>query len=400
MLRVLTLSTLFPDASRPTFGVFVEKQTLALAAHRDVELEVVAPIGIAPWPLGRHPRYRAFADVPDREEWHGLTVHRPRFTSLPLSAGRFAGALLARRLLPLARAIRERFAFDVIDAQFFFPDGPAAMRVANALGVPYSIKARGSDIQIWARRSSTATQVRDAARGAAGLLAVSEALKRDMTALGMPAQKISVHRTGIDRDRFHPLDRDAVRRELGVEGPLLVTVGALIALKGHSLVIDAVRTMPGVTLLLIGDGPERARLQAQIVRSGCTDRIRLLGRKPHDEVARWLAAADVMVLPSMSEGLANVWIESLACGTPIVISDVGGAREVVDRPAAGAVVAREPAAIAEAVSALLANPPDRQAVRAVVDAYSWERNRDSLYEHLRSLRESASDKRVTSNFIE
>ena len=399
MLRVLTLCTLFPDATRPTFGGFVEKQTLALTDRDGAQVEVVAPIGIAPWPLSRHSRYSRFADVPECEIWKGLTVHRPRFPVLPLVGPRIAPALMASALLPHLKAIRERFAFDVIDAQFFWPDGPAAMQLAEALCVPYSIKARGSDILFWGRQRGCVSQLRAAAEKAAGLLAVSESLKRDMVAMGMPADKIRVHYTGVDRERFHPVDRAEAKRELGIAGPLVASVGALTPGKGHKLAIEAVSALDGVGLLIVGAGPEHERLQAQIAAAGCAQRIRLLGNQPHDEVARLLAAADVMVLASSSEGLANAWVEALACGTPVVISDAGGAREVVCRPEAGALVARDAVAIASAVKRLLADPPSQDAVRAVVQDFSWERNSKALFEYLSKLRVGRIEATLSSNGV-
>ncbi len=143
MLRVLTLSTLFPDASRPNFGVFVERQTLGLAAHPGVDLRVVAPLGIPPWPLARHGHYAPLAALPERETWKGLDIRRPRFLALPGTGGRFHAGSLVRRLVPLLTALRRDFAFDVIDAEFFFPDGPAAVALGRHFGVPVSIKRAG-----------------------------------------------------------------------------------------------------------------------------------------------------------------------------------------------------------------------------------------------------------------
>src|SRR3954469_24108934 len=114
MLRVLTLSTLFPNALQPTLGVFVERQTLGLAARDGVEVEVVSPVGMPPWPLSLHPHYRKREAIPEREMWKGLTVHRPRFTVIPRIGERFAARSLARSVLPLLREMRGRFAFDVI----------------------------------------------------------------------------------------------------------------------------------------------------------------------------------------------------------------------------------------------------------------------------------------------
>jgi glycosyltransferase involved in cell wall biosynthesis len=385
MLRVLTLSTLFPDAARPTFGVFVERQTLGLAALPDVALQVVAPVAAPPRPLRRFGQSTGLDALPERETWKGLTVHRPRFPSLPGVAA-LNPMLMARALLPLLRRIHADFPFDVLDAEFFFPDGPAAMRLGRALGVPVSIKARGNDIHHFGQARWTRPQVVAAGRAAGGMLAVSAALKADMVALGLPAERIRVHYTGVDLDRFRPVaDRVAAKAALGVSGPLLLSVGALIPRKGHDLAIRALAELPGATLMIAGKGPEQGALAALAREAGVADRLRLLGPQPHEALPALAAVADVGVLVSASEGLANAWVESLACGTPLVLSDVGGARELVDRPEAGRIVAREPGAIAAAVRDLLASPPEPAAVRATAERFTWEANAMALRAHLAGL---------------
>jgi teichuronic acid biosynthesis glycosyltransferase TuaC len=385
MLRVLTLSTLFPNAAQPVSGVFVERQTLELAALDDVEVEVVSPIGLPLWPLSRHPHYSRRAQQPKREDWKGLKVHRPRYRVIPMiGQGRDARSM-GRALLPLLRRIRQRFPFDVIDAEFFWPDGPAAMQLSKALGVPFSIKARGADIQYWAFRSGTGRQVAAAGRAADGLLSVSAALKAVMASRGMPTDKIRVHYTGVDLDRFKPVDRAQAKAALGIQGPLIVSAGALIPRKGYSLSIAAMARLENATMLIVGEGPQRKCLEQTVAKHKLGGRVRFLGNRPHEELPGLLAAADVMVLPSSSEGLANVWVEALACGTPIVISDVGGAREVVDRPEAGRIVHFHPGEIAAAVRELLANPPDPAAVRATVERFSWDHNARELRDHLAAI---------------
>jgi teichuronic acid biosynthesis glycosyltransferase TuaC len=381
MLRVLTLATLFPNGLRPTLGIFVERQTQALAARADVEIEVVAPVGLPPWPLSLHPHYAPLRDLPREEVWNGLRVHRPRYRVWPKIGVTGTAGRLADALLPTLREIRTRFPFDVIDAEFFWPDGPAAMRLSAALGIPFSVKARGSDIHLWGARPGVAEQIVAAGRAADGLLAVSGALRDDMVALGMPAAKIRVHHTGIDLDAFRPADRVAAKAALGATGPLLVAAGGLLQRKGQALVIEALKSIPGATLILVGDGPDRARLEA--MARGLP--VRFLGVQPHAALPALLAAADVMVLPTVSEGLANVWVEALACGTPVVTSDVGGAREVIDRPAAGRLVPRDSAAIVAAVNELLADPPSPDAARESALRFSWEKNGAELAAHLARL---------------
>ncbi len=386
MLRVLTLSSLYPDASRPNFGVFVERQTHGLAAHPDVELRCVAPVGLPPWPLSRHAHYRALADLPRHETWRGVEVHRPRFLALPATKGRFHASMLERAVAPLLTRIRREFAFDVIDASFFFPDGPAAVALGRRFGVPVSIKARGADVHHWGTTGPTAAQVVAAGRAADGMLAVSDAMRADMAALGIPAERIRVHRTGVDQDRFQPTaDRAAAKARWDVAGPLVVATGALIPRKGHDIVIRAVAALPGVALLIAGHGPEQAALERLIAELGAADRVRLLGSVPHADLPALLAAADVFALASSSEGLANAWVEALASGVPVVITDAGGARELVTGPDAGRVVAREPDAFAAAIRELLDAPVAASAVRRFAEPYTWDANTAALYAHLRWL---------------
>jgi glycosyltransferase involved in cell wall biosynthesis len=369
MLRVLTLSTLFPNALQPTLGVFVERQTLGLAERADVALEAVSPVGLPPWPLSFHPHYAPRRRLPLEEQWKGLKVHRSRFSPFP---GRLQPEAIARAVRPVA----ELFQPDVIDAEFFWPDGPAAMHLARALDIPFSVKARGADIHYWPARPGIGAQILKAAKAADGLLAVSAALKADMAALGMPAEKIEVHHTGVDLDRFRP----GAASELGIEAPHVVIAGALIPRKRPELVLEVARLVPEATFLFVGGGPERARLER-----AAGPNVRFAGAQPHEALPGFLAAADVMLLPSRSEGLANVWVEALACGTPLVITDAGGAREVVTTPEAGRIAAPEPEPLAEAVRALIAAPPERSAVRKAAESFSWQRNAAELFDHLSRL---------------
>ncbi|WP_225206796.1 glycosyltransferase [Novosphingobium huizhouense] len=384
--RLLSISTLFPAPQRPAFGRFVARQASALAARGDWDVTVLNPIGLPPVRLQR---YRSLEAIPAQEQVDGVDVHHPRFPLLPGLSGPFNAALIARALLPLARSLHAERRFDLIDAQFFYPDGPAAARLAAALGLPLAIKARGSDIHYWGTRASALRQMRKAACAASAVLAVSAALGRDMAALGLAPRGVRVHYTGLDHRRFTPLPRAAARQRvstipgLGIspEGRMIVCVGALLAIKGQDLAIRALPHLPDdVRLVLAGEGAEEATLRALAERSGVAARVRFLGSVGHEHLPALLSAADVMVLPSEREGLANAWIEALACGTPVVIADIGGAREVVTSPAAGRIVARTPEAIAEGVRSLLEAPPSQAEVAATVARFSWEANAAALAE--------------------
>jgi glycosyltransferase involved in cell wall biosynthesis len=388
--RVLSLSTLYPNAATPRFGPFVARSLEALAARGDWDVTLVNPIGVPPIRFGK---YGALARAAVDGIEHGVSVHRPLFPLVPRLSARWNAGSIARAVLPLARRLHAETPFDLVDAQFFFPDGPAAAAMARGLGLPLSIKARGADIQYWGHKPWARAQILRAGEQAAGLLAVSQALVDDMAALGLPRDKIVLHYTGLDHARFHPRERQAMRRlvanrhgiSLQPREHLLVTVGALIPRKGQVLVIEALRRLPGAVLALVGDGPDRASLAAAASEAGVDERVHFLGVLDHQHLPELLSAADAMVLPAASEGLANAWIEALACGTPVVIAEAGGAREVMQTPSAGRIAPRDADAIAAAVEDLLDSPPLPEAVAANAARFSWEANAAALAEYYERL---------------
>lgn len=386
MKHVLALSTLYPNAVNPRFGTFVARSLEALAKRGDWRVTLVNPIGLPPLALGR---YRPLADLPDESIEGGITIHRPKFTLIPRIGARRNAAAIARAVMPLVRRIHAEHPIALLDAQFFFPDGPAAAEIATACSLPLTIKARGSDISLWGEYGFARQQMLEAARTAAGLLAVSHDLAAQMAQMGMEASKITVHYTGLDRDRFRPFDhmqlRSQLSRELGFampdNVPLLACVGALIERKGQGIAITALKAIPGARLVLVGKGEDEARLRALAASDGVAERVHFAGSIDHDLMPLILSAADVMVLPSVAEGLANAWVEALACGTPVVTCNVGGARELITSDTAGQLVARNPGAVAAGINTILNNPPPRAAVAALTEAFSWEANAAGLAAH-------------------
>lgn len=388
--RLLSISTLYPNSHTPRFGTFVARSLEGLAARDDWDVTLINPIGIPPLALGRYkPLVAAAVDGVE----NGVAVHRPRFTLIPNIGARINPGVIGRKILPLVQKLHAAEPFDLIDAQFFYPDGPAAAWIAEKLGLPCSIKARGSDITLWGQKHFALDQMLGAADRATSLLAVSKALARDMDRAGMPFNKISVHYTGLDRDRFRPLEHEGLRTMLGnnlgitipEKNPLFVSVGALIERKGQELAIGALPSIPDAKLLLVGKGPDEKHLRNLAIDLRVDDRVHFLGILDHDLLPVVLSAADAMVLPSANEGLANAWVEALACGTPIVINDAGGARELVTSPDAGLIVERNLDAVTAGLKQILANPPERAAVAAMADQFSWASHAEKLAEHYSSL---------------
>lgn len=383
--HILTLSTLFPNAEKPNFGIFVERQTAGLANRDDFDVTVINPIGIAPWPLSHLKQYRGLLALPKHENWRGLNIYRPRFPILPAIGGALNPIYIANAILPLVKKLHSQNPFDAIDAEFFYPDGPAAMRIARVLNLPFSIKSRGADIHHWPTQRGCKKQIMQAADEADGLLAVSEALKRDMSDLGMDENKITVHYTGMDHSRFHPHDRVIEKAKLNVAGPLIICVAALIERKNQNLIIEALQQVPNATLMLAGTGPAQSGFEQLAKDLGLENNVRFLGAVPHDELPSIIAAADVSCLVSESEGLANAWVESLACGTPIVISDVGGARELVRDDISGYITERNADDIAASINTLLATPRNPEKVAQSVAHFSWDKNAETMDAHLRKI---------------
>lgn len=384
--RVLSLSTLFPNTAHPRFGIFVARSLEALQRDTHWDVTLINPIGLPPLALGR---YKMLAGAARNGREFGFDVHRPIFRLLPKVGGRLNPRLIARAVLPLARRLHAGRPFDLVDAQFFYPDGPAAMMIARELGLPFSVKARGADIHYWGARGYGREALIETARESAGVLAVCEALADDMATLGMDRDRIGIHYTGLDRDLFRPLDHNGLRARLAEsfsipiarDDLLLVTVGALIERKGQAYVVKSLADLPKGRLLLVGKGEDEPSLRALAKEVGVAGRVHFLGSLDPSMLPPILSAADAMVLPSASEGLANAWIESLACGTPIVITDAGGAREVVTSPEAGVIVARNCRAIREGIEAVTARPHSPEAVAETVEAFSWEANGASLAAH-------------------
>lgn len=372
-MRILTFTTLYPNGRQPAHGIFVENRLRHLVAGGDMASRVVAPVPWFPWTNRCFGRYAALAAVPVVEERGGIVVHHPRYLQVPKIGMTLAPTLLYAATRRLARRLLAAEDFDLIDAHYFYPDGVAAILLGREMGKPVVITARGSDLSLFPRYALPRRQIVWAARRAAGLVTVCQALKMALVDLGIPPQSVRVLRNGVDLTLFHPGDREEARRRLAVSPRTLVSVGLLIPRKGHDVVIRALARLPDVSLLIVGEGPERPALERLVRQMDLSGRVRFLGRVPHAELPMVYRAADALVLASSREGWANVLLEAMACGTPVVASPVWGNVEVVAAPAAGLIAAgRTPEAIGWAIERLLAQPPRRADTRAYAEAFSWE----------------------------
>lgn len=390
-VRLLTVTTLYPNREMPNHGVFVENRLRKIVETEDVEARVIAPVSWFPLTHPAFGRYGRFARVPDREERNGLAIDHPRYLSLPKVGTRLHPGSMYRAMLGRARAIQAAgFDCDLVDGQYFYPDGVAAARLARALGKPVVVTARGADLNMWPQHPFAGPLIRQTIKACGAVVTVSASLARRVEALSDSTTRIEVLRNGVDLERFRPVDRQAARADLGLSGFTALSVGQLIERKGHDLAIRALADLPDITLVICGDGPLRQSLETLARECGVADRVRFAGQILHDDLPCYYTAADVLLLMSASEGWPNVLLESMACGTAVVATAVDGVPEVVQGAAAGLLVGRrDVAAVRDTLRRFVAAPPTREATRTYAEGFGWEETaarqaqlyRDVIAEH-------------------
>lgn len=392
---IVVLSSLFPSQVQPGAGLFIRERMFRVG--RQLPLAVVAPV---PWfPLQGvlrrlRPGFRPGA--PRREQQAGHEVWFPRFLSVPGVLKRFDGLMMALGAWPRLRALRRAGRLDLIDAHFAYPDGYAATLLGRWLGVPVTITLRGTEARL-AKDPLLAPLVRRALQGATQVLAVSESLRQVAIGLGLPADRVRVVGNGVDLARFHPMPRDEARRllDLPADAPVLISVGGLVERKGFHRVIELLPALrarwPGLRYLVVGgpspEGDMGPDLRRQVAHLGLQDAVRFVGPVAPDQLRPLLSAADIFVLATRNEGWANVFLEAMACGLPVVTTDVGGNAEVVCRPELGTVVPFGDAErLLAAIDAALAEPRDAAALRRYAEDNTWDRRVDDLLTLFRGLR--------------
>jgi glycosyltransferase involved in cell wall biosynthesis len=372
-INTVVFTTLFPNAARPSHGIFVANRLEQLVASGAVKPHVIAPI---PWRPGfyDHPSLGRLGSIPLHTAYKGVAVEHPRYALIPKIGMTLSPAALyhaGRKVI--ARLLREGQNINLIDAHYFYPDGVAAVRLGKTFGLPVVVTARGSDLNLIPQFRTPRQAIQQAAEHADGLITVCTALKDVLVAMGIAPARITVLRNGVDLQRFQPTDRAIARAQWNITRRTLLSVGLLIERKGHHHAIAALRLLPDMDLMIAGQGPEREALTRLAHRLQVADRVHFLGNLGPEQLRTAYSAADALVLASSREGWANVLLESMACGTPVVASAVWGTPEVVTCPEAGILMNELSAeGVAEGVRRLFANPASRQATRDYAEKFSWK----------------------------
>ncbi|MBI4798998.1 MAG: glycosyltransferase [Desulfarculus sp.] len=375
-MRVLALTSLFPNPYRPDLAAFNRQQLSALAGL--CRLELVAPM-LWTHALAWTPRRPAI--LPPLP----FPVRRPWFWYLPGVKRSWHGRALLRSAWPSLRRAATNLRPQALLATWLFPDGWAGLMASRRLNLPLVVKLHGSDLNSLRGDRERLPFLRQVLCQAAAVVAVSPSLAQAAQELGAPLERLHLVPNGVDQDLFRPTDAQAARRELGLPlaGPLLTYVGWLVPVKGPEVALKALAVTPGAHLAVVGDGPLRPALMALARELGIAGRVIWAGSQPHARVARYLAASDALVLPSLSEGEPNAVLEALSCGRPVVASAVGGVPGLVAEGLQGALAPPGDApALAAAMARVLGRAWRAEDLAASVAGRSWTASAAALLQVL------------------
>jgi glycosyltransferase involved in cell wall biosynthesis len=356
-MRILALTNLYPNPYQPNRATFNRQQFAALAQGHEVR--VIAPISWTDeWSARRHSRDDLM--VNRQRVCDGMIVDHPRYLFTPKVLRGSYGRFVIRSVRTCFDTAVREFRPDAVLGCWAYPDGWAAVRLARQAGLPVIVKVHGSDLLTATKQRARLLRTQETLTSADAVVAVSQQLHDRAVLLGADPARVSVVYNGVDHRLFHPGPRPAARERLGVSNPepLILFVGNLVPVKGIDVLLSALATVSargvGFQCALVGEGPLKAELQRQIDVRGLTASVRLIGSRPLEELPHWYRAADLVVLPSRSEGVPNVLLEATACDTPFIATRVGGISEIA--PADWLVPPDDAAALAERIGAFLQSP--------------------------------------------
>ena len=381
-MKIITVTTLYPNSEQHRHGIFIENRMRQLRErYADVELKVVAPVPYFPLNSSIFGDYSKYADIPLHEQRFGVDVYHPRYLVIPKLGMHLTPFFLERAIKnSLVTILNEGYDFDLIDSHYFYPDGVAATRVAKQLNKPITVTARGSDITLIPNYPTARKRIQQTLKDVDAGIGVCQALVDEMSELEPAHSPLVTIRNGVDLALFSPLeDREKTRQELNWQKFTLLMVGNLVELKGHALVIEALKKLPDCQLVIIGEGELEQSLKSLASELGVDDRVEFVGGLKQPELPKYYGAADSLVLASSREGWANVLLESMACGTPVIATRVWGTPEVVCRPEAGILIERNVENIIEGVEQVKNQPIDRNKTRMYAEEFSWDASCETLY---------------------
>jgi glycosyltransferase involved in cell wall biosynthesis len=295
--------------------------------------------------------------------------------------------MMALSLYSMVRKVQSEFSFDLIDAHYVYPDGFAAILLGTWCHVPVVVSARGSDLNLLKEFRMVRGMIRCTLRRASAVVTVSRALRDVAVSLGTAEEKISVVPNGVDLDKFRRVSPAEARAQIGLPitgSRIILSVGRITPSKGFDLLVQAVKTASlrrrrkDLLLVIAGEGAFRSSLQRLVDCSDLADHVRIVGDVPHERLHLYYSAADLFCLASEREGWPNVIVESLACGTPVLASPVGGIPEILRSERVGLLVERKIEALAAGICEGLQRDWRPDEIRAYASQFSWSQTSRAL----------------------
>ncbi|GMM68933.1 glycosyltransferase family 4 protein [Alteromonas sp. MTD1] len=345
-LNILVFSSLFPSEVRKTAGLFVRERMFRMREH--AQITVVSPV---PWFPGQgiirffFKGYRPMPAVMEVQD--GVEVYFPRFLSFPFFFRSKDATFMAWSVRRLVKKLVKQKKINIIDSHFTYPDGLAATTLANEVGIPSTITMRGTEVP-HSKDPRKLPLLQKAWAKASHVVAVSQSLKDVALEHGVEDEHVTVIGNGIDTEKFMPLDKRRAKEELGINplSPVLITVGGLVFRKGFHRVIECLpdlkKKYPDIRYLVVGGPSLEGNIENFLINQceelNVTENVIFFGAQPPEKLSMYISAADLFVLPTANEGWANVLLESLACCTPVIATDVGGNREVITKSDLGYII--------------------------------------------------------------
>lgn len=385
-MKIAVVTRYFPSSGEPSQGRSLYETLRVLA--RSAEVRVFYPN--AAYPKFLQPRSRTYDRLDPGFRPAGVNVDYFDYPALPLVSRPLNGWMAARTLLPHVRGFQP----DLVFGCFLYPEGYAALKIGRALKVPVAVMSIGSDLNRIGAGTS-ARQTRTVLKEADAILTVCDDLRRTAIARGASAATTRAILNGCDLEIFRPQDRGEARKRLGQKGveidpscEAIVYVGRMDLKKGLQELVEAAavlrKSRPRAHFYLIGRGPDRSAVEEAIRTRTAGEFVHLIPGCAFEEVAVWMASADVVTLPSYMEGCPNVVLEALASGRPVVATHVGGIPEILDDSCGRLVPPRDPAKLAEAFAVVLDSAWDPQAISAH-GSRSWATPAAEMLQVLESL---------------
>ena len=379
-MKIISICHMFPNSVNPNLGIFVKERLLHVA--NKVDLTMVAPVPSFPF-IERTKKYAGYRNILLQEECDGMTVLHPRYFMIPKYFKELDSLFYEISLRPFIKNIIEKNGADLLDVHWVYPDGFAALEWARQFNKKVVVTVRGNEAIHYYQNTAIRKMIVDKMSLFDHVISVSDDLKNKLiNEYNVNPDKITVVHNGVDKAKFSPIDKASARSKCGLtaDGKYILAISRLSSEKGLEILLEAMKMLvtENVKLALIGDGPLYGTLNDFVVNNNLSTKVNFIGAVPHKDLNLWYNAADVFCLSSLWEGCPNVVIEALACGTPVVSSNVGAVPHFVSGDCGLLVPPGNFALLAKALDTMLNHSCSQASISTTPALQGWDYVADNV----------------------